>query len=243
MVNRMIHTELVNAFVTGLPFESCVIDSQTGKHLLVNESYIADQGFKQREEILRMTLNELFALRRNRIEKLQGDLQLEAEYKVRIHYAHQYVCEESKWIRFPVHYLSLNGFVRAQELIKIPLLENGQVQALLTYAVERTDRLDLVELYQLYQRHYPKHMDAIRSFLGYLKLAQHFYTLPTHRELLALLTMCKHEAAKFVAAQLGIHSRTVEEYKHRLRSKLNGVNLQHLLILLRKYHYTLIGNA
>lgn len=117
------------------------------------------------------------------------------------------------------------------------------MSTILTYATDIADRLDLMELYRFYREHYPRDTrKAINICLQHLKINHHFYKLPTHRELEALLTLCENDASKYAAQRLGIHPRTAEEYKSRLRDKLMDTKLDTLLVQLRKETCTSIKN-
>lgn len=235
----MMHTlpKSLKTFIMGLPFASHIINIQTGKYLFSNKEYAKHQGFKQPVELLKMTVDDLFRKRQKIIEELTGSPYLEAEYKIRIHYANQYVHEENKSIHLTAHYLSPDGFICLRKFTKLPIFQDNEaVSSLLTYENDITDRLSLIELYRLYRNHYPKNgTKAISSFLCYLTLIPYFHVLPTQQELMTLLQMTINDASKYVAAQLGIHMRTVDGYKQRLRSKLHDGSLDKLLIVLRLY--------
>jgi DNA-binding CsgD family transcriptional regulator len=91
-----------------------------------------------------------------------------------------------------------------------------------------------MELYKRYKKHYSM-AQAIEQFLHYLRIKQFFQKLPTNQELITLLMLRKNSISKYVARELGISYRTVEEYKSRLRSKLIVISLEGLLVLLRVY--------
>ena len=122
----------------------------------------------------------------------------------------------------------------------MPLVDTQQqVKAIFSFSQEVTAHTDLVNLYHLYKKHYPA-QQAIRQFLNYLHIRTYFLALPTSQELLSLLWLVQHPQVKYVAYQLRLSHRTVEEYKARLRNKLRApCSLERLLVKLRLPFWTL----
>lgn len=131
------------------------------------------------------------------------------------------------------YYMIKDGFIMIERSYKKPVLSaQNKVIGIFGYAHDITPYSHPAYLFTLYQQYYtPK--QAIEKFLQYLKLDVCFYKLPTHRELLTLLAMRENSTSKYVGESLGIHHRTVEEYKSRLRTKLTVIGLDELLIRLR----------
>jgi hypothetical protein len=129
----------------------------------------------------------------------------------------------------PVH----NGFIAIERVIKRPILsKSNQVIAILGYGYDVTADVDLIQLFKLYQQYYPM-KEAIQYLLRYLKIYHVFYNLPTKRELEVLLTMRKTASAKYVAKELNLSPKTIDENKARLRSHLKKITLDELLMRLR----------
>ena len=165
---------------------------------------------------------------------------LEATYQTLLEHANQHVIHTKEPTRFKVCTLFPTGFVYIGILHKVPLVDRRkQVKAIFSFSEEWTAYMDLVSLYQVYKKHYPA-AQAILQFLNYLKIKLYFHTLPTSQELLALFVLSQNPHAKYVASQLRLSPRTVEEYKARLRDKLRVTfSLERLLVTLRHSVLTL----
>jgi hypothetical protein len=126
------------------------------------------------------------------------------------------------------------GFISIEEVIKKPIInkQEGIIVGLFAYARDITPYVDPLYLFSVYQQYYPI-KKAIQYFLRSIQLEHVFYSLPTKRELMTLLAMRKTSNAKYMARELNLSPRTVDENKSRLRDKLKVIPLDELLIKLR----------
>lgn len=131
--------------------------------------------------------------------------------------------------------LEKSGFIRIGNNLKLPIFDNHQrekVIAIFSYSYDITAQYSVECLFELYKKYYSI-KEAILFLLKYLKIDHLFFKLPTYRELLTLLTMRRNASSKYVSRKINISSRTVDEYKVRLRHKLKMMALDDLLVLLR----------
>src|SRR5437764_486622 len=191
----MIHpiTSQLSALIIDLPLAAHILEVQTNTYLIANIHHAKHHGFNTPQEAVYITFDALFNMREQKVAQLQGNAVLEAYYKILIELMNEDVCTKKESVQFTANSLSPTGHVSLKKLRKIPLFnQQQQVTAILTYAEDITHSLSLIDLYKLYQKHYQKKLNAIQAFLSHLKVVQHFYRLPTNRELMALLAMHEH---------------------------------------------------
>jgi hypothetical protein len=231
----MIPEDQLYTFINTLPFAAHVRDIKTNKYIIANKFQATNHGFQDVDSVINVTYSDIYHYRRQKISTLQGSLILEDQYKAFIDEANLQADASQTPLTFKACTLFPTGFIYMGLLKKIPLKDHKQrVVAILTYSEETTHHLDLLDLYNLYKKHYPVHQ-AISQFLHCLHITHYFQQLPTNQELITLLMLRRNSISKYVARQLGISYRTVEEYKARLRSKLKKINLDGLLVCLRMH--------
>lgn len=146
------------------------------------------------------------------------------------------VATTSRPVTFHHIFLQKNGMILMDRVVKKPILgQNNKTIAVLSYAYNITAHIDLSQLYAFYKSYYPKKM-AIHIFLRHIKVEMYFREAPTDQELQTLLVMREHLASsKHVARIMNLSPRTIEEYKSRLRNKLQTITFDKLLLKLRGY--------
>jgi DNA-binding CsgD family transcriptional regulator len=209
-----------------------VKDVRTGKYIRNNLAAASVSGLSP-EERLGMDVHDIAKI--NRITSAAVAKVVEADQKV---------AATSLPGSFNHIFLNRDGSLLVDKVFKKPILgSHGDPVAILTYAHTVTDYIDVAQLFKLYKIYYPQ-KSAVQQFLKHLNLEKEFIELPTERELRALLIMQSHvSASKYVARLMHLSSRTIEEYKSRIRYKLRTLTFEKLLSMLRHYgHYESIVN-
>jgi DNA-binding CsgD family transcriptional regulator len=230
-----INLEQMAMVIDTLPFATHMRVLASNQYVLANLQHAQQLGFQRTEEVVHISYPYIARHRRECIAELGGSLELEDAYQRFIHQANAQTELAKEPRRFQVCTLFPTGFIYIGIVQKIPILSAKQhVNAILTFSQDITTRFDLADIYLLYKRNYTEGKRAIQQFMKYLGIGDLFRIFPTHRELLTLLMFRKDARAKYVARQLGLSDRTVEEYKARLRNKLKThISLEQLLLKLR----------
>lgn len=215
--------ESLENFIDSLHIPASIKDAKTGKYQIVNTSESERYALKPEEQI-GLTVREI-----GKLAKL-SDLVINKILNQDQSIATQITSNSLR----KMHFLVNPGFVMIDQSFKRPVFNsNGEIVAILGYAQDITTYCNLLLLFSLYEQYYEKG-EAIQRFLSYLKIDTIFYKNPTRKELLTLLAMRENSTSKEVGNHLEISSRTVEEYKARLRMKLKTISLDELAILLIK---------
>jgi hypothetical protein len=154
------------------------------------------------------------------------------------------------------HILLKSGFVMVEEAIKKPIFNTSgkKVIGIFGYCRDITHYVSPLNLFMLYAHYYNKNSlaqqtgsfdkplgitkEGIQKFLEYKKLDHYFTRLPTTQQCRALFTMVENSASKYVAkAMQGVNYRTVDVYKEQLRVRLRDIELDELLIQIRRKHF------
>ncbi len=125
-----------------------------------------------------------------------------------------------------------DGRIRVQKMVKIPILNNSDVLAILSFC--HNLKLELRELYNQYKLFQPKKL-AIVKFLDHLNIRSYFIELPTDAELNVLIESVKYTRNKEVSTKLFLSQKTVEYHLMSLKHKVLKEDLLTLLSILRNF--------
>jgi DNA-binding CsgD family transcriptional regulator len=230
-MNPLFESNLLNAsthamadLIHYLDYPVDVKDVKSWKYILNNRAASEVSGLAP-EERIGLDIHDI-----GRINKIK-DSAVEKVVK-----ADCQVASTSRPVSFHHIFLQKNGMVLIDKVVKKPVLgQNNKTIAVLSYAYNVTPYIDLSQLYGFYKSYYPKKL-AIQIFLKHLKIENYFREIPTDQELQTLLTMRENLASsKYVARVMNLSPRTIEEYKSRLRNKLQAITFDKLLLKLRGY--------
>lgn len=198
-------------------------DAKTWKYILNNEAASQISGLtpEQRIGLDVHDIGQINKIKDSEIRKLiQADHQVKAN-NAPISFNHLFLRKNG----------TIEGAVRLDKVVKKPVLgQHQETIAILTYAYDITPQLNRYYLYSLYKSYYPK-KQAIQLFLDYLNLSCFFKELPTDKELQTLLMGYERgtSSSKVLGQAMNLSPRTVEEYKSRLREKLQHTTFEKLL--------------
>ena len=213
-------------FLSCLNLSASIKDTKTGQYTAANETDAKLYGLKPAEQI-GLTVYDIAHIAKLPTSVVEQLLKLD-----------QAIATQT-WpnAHLKLHFLAKSGFITINEAFKKPIFSNGnnKVSAILSYAHNITTYCNPTYLLFLYEKYYLTKV-AIEKFLQYLKIDTFFYKFPTKRELMSLLAMRENPSAKYVAHKLKTSTRTVEEYKARLRIKLKVISLDEVLVSLSKRH-------
>ncbi|MCP4473475.1 MAG: hypothetical protein GY821_02675 [Gammaproteobacteria bacterium] len=118
-------------------------------------------------------------------------------------------------------FLTAGGKVFVHDMTKIAILgQSNQVIGIYTASDEITDKLELAQLFQLYLQFFSTSKKlAIRKYLEHINVADHFFELPTKKEVKVLITKLKYPTSKMIANELSIPPRTVHSHIENLQEK------------------------
>jgi hypothetical protein len=220
--------------VNTLPFAAHVRLLNANRYILANLQHAQQLGFDKVQDVLNISYSYIARHREQCITTLKGNLELEKVYQHFICQANIKTELAKKPRRFQVCTLFPSGFIYIGRIHKIPILDAYQrVNAILTFSQDITKDFDLLDIYPIYKRHYSDSKQAIQQFIKYFEIDEYFRLPPTQRELLTLLMFRKDVKARYVAQQLKLSDRTIEEYKSRLRNKMKAhVTLEQVLLKL-----------
>jgi hypothetical protein len=210
-------------FVAAFPYPVHVKDVETGKYIFSNQAAAEIYGLKSVDEMIGLTEYDL-AYFQSRLGTVYAKVIEKLDRQTKTH---------KQFVQNKCVILTSAGFVRVQEMVKIPVLGvSKKVNAVFTFSYDLTSEVDLFSLFKLYKQHYPK-KQAIKAFLKYLNIAQFFIKDPTEREVLMLLAMRNDDSQKYVANLLDIGAKTVETHRSHLRRKLKNIDFHKLLVCMR----------
>lgn len=218
-------------FVHTQRFPAEVKDAKTGEYIIANAAVA---------EISGLTAEEFLGLNAYDVGKIN---QLQDAVIENIILRDQQVYTQGLFVKYRHVFSSAKTkSVLIEEFIKKPVYNSkNQVIAILGYGQDLTPYVNPIDLFECYQDLHcnilkePQSV-AIQAFLHYFKIDTCFQEIPTKQELITLLAMRKTATSKYVARELGISHRTVEEYKSQLRNKLKVIGLNELLGRLRVRH-------
>lgn len=232
MMHALFEANLLNAntqamadIIHYLDYPVDVKDVKTWKYILNNMAASEVSGLAPDE---RIGLDIYDIGRINKIKDTAIEKVVKADYQV---------VKTSEPVSFTHVFLKKNGTVLIDKVVKKPVFgQNNKTIAVLSYAYSVTPYIELSRLYAFYKSYYPK-KQAIQIFLRHLNIEAYFREIPTDQELQTLLTMRENVASsKYIARIMNLSPRTVEEYKSRLRNKLQIITFDKLLLKLRSYH-------
>lgn len=198
-------------------------DAKSGKCLDINKTHLEIYGAKKSQDIIGYTVWDI----NNFMSKMWLDnAQQVAKFDEEVIYTQKPVIKPMRiW-------LNAQGKVWAHYMSKYPVInDKHQVIAILGTSEDLTSSVPLNKLYQYYCHFYHERKIAITMFLKHINIFNLFHTLPTHAEIIILITKKSHIQNKLVAQYLNISIGTVESHINKLIHKLNIPipNLQDIL--------------
>lgn len=220
---QTLHVTFLDTLVQTHPFSMTVKDAHTGRYFLANEAAAKCYG---------LTPDAYCGLT---FEEIGKQWMLPAKHVEQVIQKDAQVCTTKQSLQYQQIIFMHNQTFCIEQVVKQPILDHMlAVKSILTYSQDLTFRFDLCYLFSLYKQ-YLSNQQSVIKFLQYLQLEIYFQKFPTKRELETLLALRKFNTTHQASQYMGINSRTVEEYKARLRDKLK-IELRELLLKLRIHH-------
>jgi hypothetical protein len=200
-------------------------DAKSGKCLDVNATHLQVYGLKQATDLIGYTV---WDVNKSIMDKMWLDnAQQVARFDEEVlHTAKPVIRPRRVW-------LNAQGMVWAHHMAKYPVINNDKrVIAILGTSEDLTPTLELEKLYQHYRYFYQKQKKAISKFLQHVDISDYFAILPTHAEVMVLITRKRLSQNKLVAQYLNITEGTLESHINKIINKLkfNNFNLNNMLL-------------
>lgn len=212
MVNNTININIVDMMMHNLPMHAILKDANNGKCLDINSSHLSVYGLNKPEDLIGYTVWDV----NNFMHKLWLDNALQVEA-----FDREVICTKKPLVKPMRVWLNSQGKVWAHHMSKIPVINNkNKVIAILGSSLDLTTSLSLYELYHHYCNFYSHRNTAIQMFLKHVNIFHFFNTLPTHAEIMVLITKRHLLTNKDVAIKLNITEGTVENHINKINDKL-----------------------
>lgn len=212
-------------FVQTQNYPATIKDSKSGRYISCNKHVASLAGLKP-EEYIGLTAYDIREITQGKQEFTENAVAMDRRI----------ITSTEPFIKYKHVWFTKKNSIFIEEVIKQPILNyNNNIIAILAYGRDITLYTPLPYLFSLYEEHLPS-KKAIKYFLEHINLPHVFHELPTRKELIVLLSMCKTTNIQYIARELGITPRTIEENKARLRNKLKIIGLNELVIQLRIRH-------
>jgi DNA-binding CsgD family transcriptional regulator len=211
-----------------LPAE--VKEAKSGRYIMNNKA-VADLSGLTPEERIGLTIYDLGKINKLPEETVNKVVKIDQE-----------VYKEQLFVRDTIIFYKQAKTVYLEEIVKKPVLDhNNKVVAIFCYSRDLSSNVNPLFLFKCYQDLYHNALNqpksaAIKPLLQHLRLDTCFIEIPTEQELITLLTMRKTMKSKYVAQEMDVKPRTIEEYKSRLRAKLKVIGLDEIVMQLRVHN-------
>ena len=207
------------AYINTMPQPAHLKDVETGKYLFANQHQLRIYGMNHVDELVGLTIHDIYNLMGERWNKRLVDNVTELE-------------QQAKTLKKPcaisnVAFLGADGLLRCQDIIKLPLLHvNNQRSVFLTTVVETHNNLSSLIIFEYYLMFYTMKNQACLHMMKHLAIDKSFSHLLSVNEIRCLLHMRDDRAYKMVAKKLNICVKTVETHVANIvaKSKYNSVS-------------------
>ncbi|MDD3265829.1 MAG: hypothetical protein PHC75_01445 [Burkholderiales bacterium] len=220
MINEPINASIVEMMIHNLPMHTILKDAKSGKCLDINTSHLAVYGLDNPSDLIGYTVWDV----NNFMNKLWLDNAKQVEeFDAEVLYTKKPLIKPMRvWLNASGKvWLNASGKVWAHYMSKIPVTNSkNEVIAILGSSQDLTATLSLYELYQHYCNFYQHKNTAIQMFLKHINIYHQFHTLPTHAEIMVLITKRSLLTNKNVALKLNITEGTVENHINKINDKL-----------------------
>jgi len=223
-------------FILRAPFSAHLRDTKTNQYILCNEFSKENIGLQSTQDIVGLKPRDVIEHRgladqpSGYLEAWHRKLQnlLDKTYEL----SNQILNERVPVFQRDIE-LTVSGFIRITQTIRSPIFNNNKkIVAIASVDYDFAKQCELFYLFNFYTQYLPP-KKAIENFLKFLGIMHYFSEMPTYKEMMTMLLMCRNSSIESVATQLKISKRTIQEYKTQLNRKLQGLNLNQLFIQLR----------